>query len=307
MPNWCANRLIITGTNEARSAVCAFANGELYPSYARAINQSLRLFIAGCGGLLRPVSPTEYAPYPAIIQGVGCISPENLAFSEWLVLLGQNAKLDEDNCQRIDVLYQQSGLAGLEWDALPESVRILAEKVMAQKSDDWGRGEFSKSEHAQLWQSFEDDCQAARLDMKLLIPTRLACEINGFNGGLLTDIATSYGSNLSLYGVKWPHGYASDVTEEERGLIVDFDTPWSSPDPEVIQRLSERYGCDVVHYFAETGGGFCGFDEYRRGTLWDEAADEIQYSKDTFEECGEIYFHVCGPEYLVNNMAHYIG
>lgn len=39
----------------------------------------------------------------------------------------------------------------------------------------------------------------------------------------------------------------------------------------------------------------------------DEAADEIQYSKDTFEECGEIYFHVCGPEYLVNNMAHYIG
>ncbi|KKW49195.1 hypothetical protein XB02_19515 [Pantoea ananatis] len=66
MPNWCANRLRVTGLAENVSKVRALMQGEGRPLYARAEGQGIQLFLAGCAGLLRPVTDETYAPYPAL-------------------------------------------------------------------------------------------------------------------------------------------------------------------------------------------------------------------------------------------------
>lgn len=54
MPNWCANRIKLTVSVYAQAEVEAWANGTMYPYYKRAINQSIRMFIAGVAGRLKP-------------------------------------------------------------------------------------------------------------------------------------------------------------------------------------------------------------------------------------------------------------
>lgn len=65
MPNWCANRLRVTGLAENVSKVRALMRGEVRPLWARAEGQGIQLFLAGCAGLLRPVTDDTYAPSPA--------------------------------------------------------------------------------------------------------------------------------------------------------------------------------------------------------------------------------------------------
>jgi len=66
MPNWCANRLRVTGLAENVSKVRALMAGAVRPSYAWAKAQGIQLFLAGCAGVLRPVTDETYAPYPAL-------------------------------------------------------------------------------------------------------------------------------------------------------------------------------------------------------------------------------------------------
>ncbi len=51
MPNWCANRLRVTGLSENVSQVRAHMRGEVRPAYARAEAEGIQLFLAGCAGL----------------------------------------------------------------------------------------------------------------------------------------------------------------------------------------------------------------------------------------------------------------
>lgn len=66
MPNWCANRLRLTGLAKNVSKVRALMRGEVRPLYARAEAQGIQLFLAGCALLLRPVTDDTYAPYLAL-------------------------------------------------------------------------------------------------------------------------------------------------------------------------------------------------------------------------------------------------
>ena len=63
------------------------------------------------------------------------------------------------------------------------------------------------------------------MDFREVLPCRLDIEVNGFNGGLLTGIPSSYGHYVNLYGCKWPVGYDANICfEGENTLTVDFDT-----------------------------------------------------------------------------------
>ena len=66
MPNWCANRLRVTGLAESVSQVRALMTGGVRPLYARAEAEGIQLFLAGCAGLLRPVTNETYVPYPGL-------------------------------------------------------------------------------------------------------------------------------------------------------------------------------------------------------------------------------------------------
>ncbi|MFV8808565.1 hypothetical protein ACNSPD_00470, partial [Yersinia enterocolitica] len=64
---------------------------------------------------------------------------------------------------------------------------------------------------------------------------------------------------------KWPTACSLDVFGEACALTLDFDTPWGPPSNDVLSALSRQFDCDVMHYFSESGCGFCGYGEYSKG------------------------------------------
>lgn len=57
MPNWCANRLRVSGPEyHVQNARPLIEGGEGVPLYARAAAEGIQLFLAGCAGLLCPMT-----------------------------------------------------------------------------------------------------------------------------------------------------------------------------------------------------------------------------------------------------------
>ena len=85
----------------------------------------------------------------------------------------------------------------------------------------------------------------APCDMLMLIPTRLATELNG-SGGLLRDVPTTVELYGRQYGVEWPAGHnVGCVRDGINTLTVHFASPWYPPAGEVIGRVSELFSCQV--------------------------------------------------------------
>lgn len=307
MPNWCANRAEIYCPSIHTEDIFRFAKGETDPYLSRAIQASIKLFIAGYAGILKPVSPARYSPFPDLLQhGIGEMNERNSAFHDWLHLLQANSDLTKETCEQILNLYAKTGLPDLAWDQLSEVQQASVAELLDRKHHDWIGFDWGKPRtHEDMWQSLtETSDTASPFDMRYLIPTQLAPEINGFNGKLLKDIIPTYDLYLHLYDVKWPVGHRINIEEVSESLvIVDFDTPWGPPTQEVFRRLSALYPCRIVHYFCEQGMGFCGFAEYVNAALVNGSGDELQYSEEDEEGCSDIV----GPDYILGNVAHYGG
>lgn len=145
--------------------------------------------------------------------------------------------------------------------------------------------------------------------MELLdvLPTRLGIEVNGFNGGLLMGIPSSYDHYLTRYGCKWPIGYEANISfAGENTLTVDFDTPWSPVGEYVVPELSKRYGGEVEHWFAEQGCNYCEYARYVSGKTDMYITDELEWGEaDPDDE--NCFPDVTGPEWIINNVAHFVG
>ena len=307
MPNWCANRLRVTGLAENVSQLRALMRGKMRPAYARAEREGIQLFLAGCAGLLRPVTNETYAPFPALTAaGQGEDSPENRAFTQWLAQLRDGAELTDETCDRLHDLWLATGLRSRTWDALDDEVRAVMDARWQRKSFDWSG--VSGSNLSEFWsRTCDSDVTAedsAEFDMRLLLPTRLDVEINGFNGGLLDGVPGGYEFYIAQYGVKWPVGYALEVGDCGPGFLeVDFDTPWSPPDCRVFAALSTRFGVQAEHWYAESGCSFCGFAVYSDGELTDSRCSELERGVE--DEDGITC--VTGPDWIVNNIGHFGG
>lgn len=194
MPNWCANRLRVTGLAENVSYVRALMEGNVRSLYTRAEAEGIQLFLAGCAGLLRPVTGETYAPFPALMAaGQGKDTPENRAFTQWLAQLRDGADLTDKTCDRLHDLWLATGLRSRTWDALDDEVRAVMDTRWQRKSFDWSG--VSGNSLSEFWSRTCDSNIAAEdsaeFDMRLLLPTRLDVEINGFNGGLLDGAPAS--------------------------------------------------------------------------------------------------------------------
>lgn len=55
MPNWCANRLMFSGIQNSDALKTWIAGGEL-SLHRRARKEGIQLFLAGCAGILRPLT-----------------------------------------------------------------------------------------------------------------------------------------------------------------------------------------------------------------------------------------------------------
>ena len=71
----------------------------------------------------------------------------------------------------------------------------------------------------------------------------------------------------------------------------------------VTQCLSERYQCEVTHYYAESGCGYCGCTIFDNGKEVEQQADDLIFS----EENDEGYTDIIGPDYILKNIGHYGG
>jgi hypothetical protein len=88
MFSWCKNRLEITGKSDCINVMQSWITGIEIPLYRHAIRQAIKLFLAGCAGMLKPVKATEYRAYPELVSsGTGVGTSPNQAFQHFLELL----------------------------------------------------------------------------------------------------------------------------------------------------------------------------------------------------------------------------
>lgn len=269
MFEWCKNRLEITGRSVFVDIMQQWVTGEEVPLYRHAIQQSIRLFLAGCAGILKPVKCMEYPPFPRLVShGTGSAVASNLAFQHWLDLLLKDAELDGDTIRQIDRIYLQSGIASVKWETIPEGARQIITQLIARQYPDWF-GVASWSSHingADCWTKLgvmhEHACNC---DMLMIIPTRLAIELNG-NSPLLTGVSTTHDLYSHLYGMAWPSGQ-NIIWQRDRinSLRLDFDSPSYPPSAELMGELSVVFDCEIRHWYQEPVNGIRGYDCYDRG------------------------------------------
>jgi hypothetical protein len=311
MPNWCCNRLSFTGHADDIARLHRLATGDFTPWHRIAVMQGIQLFCAGTAGLLQATEETEYAPYPALTAGGrGVISPENLAFTRWLGLLKTGIQLDEASCSQLHQLWLESGIEYRLWETLNETQQSIIRDLYKRKQGDWYNS-FAKADAGTWWDKLclgeGKEGEAQPLDLLMVIPVRLDIEINGFNGGLLADIPSSHSEYMQLFGLKWPVGYALDVSfHSETCIQIDFDTPWGPPDDGVLAEMSQQFSCTLEHWYAEQGCDFCGYGHFDAGEKTDELSDSLEWEDiDCDEE--ERYAEVTGPEWIINNVANFGG
>lgn len=310
MPNWCANRLYFRAEPARITDIHALLEGNLRPYYLRAVQEGIQLFVAGCAGLLQSVEDCHYAPYPALTAaGRGVVSPENLAFTRWLAMLADRVVLDEAHCRALHTCWQDSGLGERRWEGLSDGAQTAVAGLFDRKHFDW-TGLWHKAGCGEWWNSLCDTTlpeKAQPLDMLLVLPVRLDVEINGFNGKLMEGIPSAYDEYLSRFDTKWPQGHELNISARGADFIqADFDTPWSPPGESVVAALSRQYGCEIEHWYAEQGCDFCGYARYEQGEQVEAFCDSLEWEladEDDEDACSE----VTGPEWLINNVAHFGG
>ncbi|MCX8959122.1 DUF1281 domain-containing protein [Erwinia psidii] len=269
MPQWCHNRFEITGKSVCVDVLTQWITGSDAPGYRHAIQQSIRLFLAGNAGVLKPTCTGACPLFPGLVShGTGASTVANLAYEQWLGLLLKDAVLDTETVRLTERLYHQSGLGALKWENIPTPSREVMGELFTRQGAEWfGMATFSDApdpalcwERLGLYQERSQPC-----DMLAVIPTRLAAELNG-NGGLLAGASTTESLYIRQYGVAWPSGH--DVTWQRpgpNGLTLRFDTPWVPPCGEVIGEISAIFDCEVRHHYEEPVSGIRGYDCYDLG------------------------------------------
>ncbi|EGF7427750.1 DUF1281 domain-containing protein [Escherichia coli] len=269
MSEWCQNRFEITGKSVCLDVLTQWIEGCEIPRYRHAIQQSIQLFLAGCAGLVKPTRTTQYPPYPALVRhGTGLSSPANQAFEQWLGLLVKDAVLDEETIKTIDRLYHQTCIGAVRWGNLPDNAREIITALMRCQYSDWF-GLVGLSEHIDAgacWSWLSDyPEQAQPCDMLMVIPSRLATELNG-SGGLLQGISTTTSLYSRIYGVEWPSGHnVRWVRDEMSSLVLLTDTPWYPPSGELVGEISKVFDCEIRHWYSEPVRGIQGYNCYDGG------------------------------------------
>lgn len=142
MPNWCANRLMFNGIKSSDALKTWIAGGGL-SLHRRARKEGIQLFLAGCAGMLRPLTEQHYAPYPLLVSyGTAADNqPSAQAYSDWLAMFMAGAVLDVETCQTLHQCWLDSHIACARWDTLIEPEQSVIRQLYQQKSFDWG-GQF---------------------------------------------------------------------------------------------------------------------------------------------------------------------
>ncbi len=193
MSDWCRNHFEITGKSPLLAVAEEWIKGETEPLYRHAVMQSIKIFLAGYGGLLRPVKTAHFSPFPELIKlGVGQNTLANQAYEQWLEYLKKDVPLDGHHIRLINRVYHQSGIGAIKWESIPELSRRQICRLMEDRYADWfGVASLSRDiDFALCWEKLGQLPERSQpCDLLQIIPSRLAAEING-SGGLLAGMST---------------------------------------------------------------------------------------------------------------------
>ncbi len=275
MFEWCKNRLEITGRSVFIDVMQQWVTGQEVPQYRHAVQQSIRLFLAGAAGILKPVKPMEYRPFPGLVShGTGSAVAQNQAFQYWLELLQQDPQLNAEVIRQIDRIYLQSGIASVKWESIPVDARQIMTQLMVRQYADWfGVANWSYYiDGSECWERLGIMPErACNCDMLMVIPSRLGAELNG-NGRLLAGTMTTGNLYNQLYGTEWPSGHnVLWYRDRINSLRLEFDTPSYPPSSEVMGELSAVFDCEIRHWYQEPVNGIRGYDCFDRGDHVDSA------------------------------------
>lgn len=269
MFEWCKNRLEITGRSVFIDVMQQWINGDETPLYRHAVQQSIQLFLAGAAGILKPVKPTVYPPFPGLVShGTGSAIASNLAFQHWVELLQKDAVLNPDTVRQIDRIWTQSGLDSVKWETIPLPARQVMTQLMVRQYADWF-GVATWSFHIDggyCWEKLSTRPErSCHCDMLLIIPSRLAAEING-NSRLLAGMSTTGSLYSRIHGMEWPSGH-NVLWHRDRinSLRLEFDSPYYPPSSELMGEISAVFDCEIRHWYQEPIHGVRGYDCYDRG------------------------------------------
>ncbi|MFD1803609.1 DUF1281 domain-containing protein [Mixta tenebrionis] len=269
MSEWCQNRFEITGKSVCIDVLLQWITGTDTPRYRHAILQSIQLFLAGCAGILKPVRTASFPPCQGLVrQGTGQSVPENLAYEQWLELLQKDVVLETETIRRVDQLYHQSGVGALKWENIPQAQRDIMASLMKRQYADWFGLSSLKDEPdaAVCWERLREYPERSQpCDMLMIIPTRLATELNA-TGGLLSGVSTTSSFYSRIYGMEWPAGHNVNWHRPAtNGLTLCLDSPWYPPSGEVVAGISSLFECEVRHTYSEPVSGLSGYDCYDLG------------------------------------------
>jgi|SRR5471032_85572 len=269
MFEWCKNRLEVTGRSVFIDVMLQWVTGDEVPLYRHAVQQSIQLFLAGAAGVLKPVKSVEYVPYPGLVShGTGPAVASNLAFQHWLELLQKDAVLNPDTVRQIDRIWTQSGLSAARWETFPLAARQIMAKLMTRQYVDWF-GVATWSLHidgGECWEKLgKRPERACHCDMLMIIPSRLAAELNG-NSRLLAGMSSTGSLYSRIHGMEWPCGH-NVLWHRDRinSLRLEFDSPSYPPSSELMGELSAVFDCEIRHWYQESVNGVLGYDCYDRG------------------------------------------
>jgi len=101
--------------------------------------------------------------------------------------------------------------------------------------------------------------------MLMIIPSRLAAEING-NSRLLAGMSSTGSLYSRIHGMEWPCGH-NVLWHRDRinSLRLEFDSPSYPPSSELMGELSAVFDCEIRHWYQEPINGVLGYDCYDRG------------------------------------------
>ncbi|WP_299021251.1 DUF1281 domain-containing protein [uncultured Photobacterium sp.] len=307
MPNWCNNKLIITGDEKHLDYIENVINGTIQSYQKAARDMSIKIFIAGVIGILKPTKVCKFDPYPALVSnGGGEDNTANQAFQQWIDMLNANAELNTDNVFTIYQLYLQTGISSLKYDDLTDNQKQRCEAIFAEKKFDW-TGSFGSADCSN-WFDTEIEWKGegcdGHLDIDLIVPPSVLVELNGFNGKFLKGVSSGYDDAVNRCGTKWSIVEVHNVEREGRELSFYFESAWSPALP-LGQRLSEEFSLTVNHYFVEQGCDFTGFYIYEDGNAISGASDSLEWAPvaseedDDDDDCED--HEVVGPDYTVQH------
>lgn len=287
--NWCENRLTITAKSVCIDVMLEWVSGTAVPLYRHAVLQGIQFFLAGCAGVLRPVTTTSFPTCQQLVRhGTGLSTEANKAYEQWLKLLGENAYLTSDVIRTLEQLYQQSGLATKTWASFPSAARDIMTGLMQRQSEEWFcpvNACPDDIDGEQCWEFLRTFPQHSRpCDLLMILPSRLGSEISG-NGALLSGGIQTYDLYCNIHGVPLPAGQNTCWQRDDvNRLVVTFDTLWAPPSGEVIGELSAQFDAEVRHSFSEPVNGIRGYNCYDQG----DHVDSRKSPPDS-EECDRIH------------------